>query len=129
LARRSFGTNRQGREDAPTWIRRNRRQGIEGTFAPRESGVTFGQLDPAKRVVDAVRTHRDAEMADETKRRGPDRVKVARFQGYEPRYLARKYGITLEQARILIKRTGRDRVKLNKSAKRLARKRLKAQTT
>ncbi len=62
-------------------------------------------------------------MADgEPKRRGPDRTKVARFQGYEPRYLARKYGITLEQASAIIRRTGRDRVKLNAAAKRLARK-------
>ncbi len=62
-------------------------------------------------------------MADgEPKRRGPDRTKVARFRGYEPRYLARKYGITLKLARLLIKRTGRDRVKLNAAAKRLARK-------
>jgi hypothetical protein len=69
----------------------------------------------------------EAWMADVgRKQHGPDRVKVARYQGYEPRYLARKYGITLEQARMLIGRTGRDRVKLNAAAKRLARKRLKA---
>jgi hypothetical protein len=62
-------------------------------------------------------------MADDgPKQRGPDRTKVARYQGYEPRYLARKYGITLDQARMLIRRTGRDRVKLNAAAKRLARK-------
>jgi hypothetical protein len=67
----------------------------------------------------------DARMADVgRKQRGPDRVKVARYQGYKPFYLARKYGITLEQARTIIKRTGKDRVKLNKSAKRLAQKRL-----
>jgi hypothetical protein len=48
------------------------------------------------------------------------------LQGYKPYYLARKYGITLKLARILIKRTGRDRVKLNKAAKGLARKRTKA---
>jgi ribosomal protein S25 len=63
---------------------------------------------------------------DEIKQRGPDRIKVARYQGYKPYYLVRKYGITLKLARILIKRTGRDRVKLNKAAKRLARKRTKA---
>jgi hypothetical protein len=62
-------------------------------------------------------------MADEgRKQRGPNRTKVARYQGYEPRYLARKYGITLEQARTIIKRTGKDRVKLNASARRLIRK-------
>jgi hypothetical protein len=60
------------------------------------------------------------------KQRGPDRVKVARYQGYDPRYLARKHGITLEQARMLIRRTGRDRVKLNAAAKRLVRKRAQA---
>jgi hypothetical protein len=58
-------------------------------------------------------------------RRGPDRVKVARYQGYKPFYLARKYGITVEEARTIIKRTGRDRMRLNKAAKRLARTRLK----
>jgi ribosomal protein S25 len=63
---------------------------------------------------------------DEIKQCGPDRIKVARYQGYKPYYLARKYGITLKLARILIKRTGRDRVKLNKAAKGLARKRTKA---
>jgi hypothetical protein len=40
------------------------------------------------------------------------RLKVARFQGYRDFYLARKFGITLEEARTIIKRIGKDRVKL-----------------
>jgi Mor family transcriptional regulator len=56
-------------------------------------------------------------------RRGSDRIKVARYQGYRVAYLAKKYGISLDEARTIIKRIGRDRVKLNASAKRLVRKR------
>jgi hypothetical protein len=33
---------------------------------------------------------------DDLKQRGPDRVKVARYQGYKPSYLARKYGLSAE---------------------------------
>jgi hypothetical protein len=59
-------------------------------------------------------------MADEkTERRRAARVKVARFQGYKDFYLARKFGITQEQARAIIRRTGKDRVKLIAAAKRL----------
>jgi hypothetical protein len=56
------------------------------------------------------------------RKRGPDRTKVARFQGYKPFYLAEKFGLTLPDARELIKRVGKDRVKLNAAAKRLAQK-------
>jgi hypothetical protein len=51
-----------------------------------------------------------------------DSIKVARFQGYEPFYLARKFQLTIAAARALIKRVGKDRVKLNSAAKRLARR-------
>jgi hypothetical protein len=53
------------------------------------------------------------------KRRGQERLIVARFQGYRDFYLARKFGITLEQARTIIKRIGKDRVKLLAAARRL----------
>ncbi len=59
-------------------------------------------------------------MADEkTRRRAAARLKVARFQGYRDFYLARKFGITQEQARTIIRRIGKDRVKLIAEAKRL----------
>jgi hypothetical protein len=57
-----------------------------------------------------------------TRMRGPDRTKVARFQGYKPFYLAEKFHLTLADARELIMRVGKDRVKLNAAAKRLAQK-------
>jgi hypothetical protein len=53
------------------------------------------------------------------KRRGPARLKVARFQGYKHFYLAKKFGITFEQARTIIKRIGKDRMKLLAAARRL----------
>jgi hypothetical protein len=73
-------------------------------------------------------------MADEkTRRRRAARVKVARFQGYKDFYLARKFGITQEQARTIIRRIGKDRVKLIAAAKRLKnrnrRRALKSATT
>ena len=59
-------------------------------------------------------------MADEkTRRRGTARVKVGRFQGHKDFYLARKFGITQKQARTIIRRIGKDRVKLIAAAKRL----------
>jgi hypothetical protein len=51
-------------------------------------------------------------MDEPRPRRGQERLKVARFQGYRDFYLARKFGITLEEARTIIKRIGKDRVKL-----------------
>jgi len=45
-------------------------------------------------------------MADDMTRTGkPDRGRVAGGEGYEVAYLARKHGITTEQARELINRT------------------------
>jgi len=59
-------------------------------------------------------------MADEkTRRRGTARVKVDRFQGYKDFNVARKFGITQKQARTIIRRIGKDRVKLIAAAKRL----------
>ena len=64
---------------------------------------------------------REAAEMDESrlKRRGQERLRVARFQGYKDFYLARKFGITLEQARTIIKRIGKDRVKLLAATRRL----------
>jgi hypothetical protein len=59
-------------------------------------------------------------MADsKTNRGGRDRGRVAAGQGYELRYFARKHGITLDQARDLIKKVGNDRTKLNAAAEKL----------
>jgi hypothetical protein len=60
-------------------------------------------------------------MADNKGRRGPaDRRKVAKGEGYEVAYFARKHGITAAEARGLIDRIGNDRDKLNKAAAKLA---------
>src|SRR5262249_1589403 len=86
-----------------------------------------GGIDCCARPRKAART-REEKMTDvPTRTRGPDRTKVARFQGYKPFYLAEKFHLTLPDARELIKRVGKDRVKLNAAAKRLAR-RLKQRT-
>jgi hypothetical protein len=97
------------------------------TALPRRSDLCSARassavpIDSVTAQGEACPAQMEAWMADVgRKQRGP-----ARYQGYDTRYLARKYGITLEDARTIIKRTGRDRVKLNKSAKRLAEKRLK----
>ena len=59
-------------------------------------------------------------MADNKKATGSaDRKKVAKSQGYEVAYFARKHGITAEQTRNLIDRVGNDRDKLNKAAEKL----------
>jgi hypothetical protein len=59
-------------------------------------------------------------MADNKKVRGKaDRSKVAKGEGYEVSYFARKHGITADQARKLIDRVGNDRDKLNKAAEKL----------
>jgi hypothetical protein len=56
---------------------------------------------------------------DKTKRGGGDRGRVARGQGYEVGYFARKHGLTLGQARQLIEREGNDRATLNAAAEKL----------
>jgi len=59
-------------------------------------------------------------MADNKTRRGKsDRQKVAKGEGYEVAYFARKHGITRDQALRLIDRVGNDRDKLNKAAAKL----------
>lgn len=62
-------------------------------------------------------------MADNKKSTGSaDRKKVAKGQGYEVAYFARKHGITAEQTRKLIDKIGNDREKLNKAAEKLKKK-------
>jgi hypothetical protein len=56
-------------------------------------------------------------MADnKNKRGGPDRKRIAGDQPYEVSYFARKHGVTLDQARDIIKRTGANREKANAEA-------------
>src|SRR5512146_2955350 len=59
---------------------------------------------------------REVQMAHSTIGRSADRRRVAGGQAYEVRYFARKHGITIEQAKELIKRVGNDREKLNAEA-------------
>jgi hypothetical protein len=62
-------------------------------------------------------------MADNKKARGAaDRKKVAKGEGYEVSYFARKHGITAEQTRKLIDKIGNDRDKLNRAAEKLKKK-------
>ena len=58
---------------------------------------------------------------DKSKRGGGDRARVAKGEGYEVRYFARKHGISREQAEQLISRVGNDRAKLNAAAETLTR--------
>jgi hypothetical protein len=61
-------------------------------------------------------------MADDKTNRGePDRSRVAGGQAYEVDYLARKHGLSREQAEALIDRVGNDRAKLDVEAERLKR--------
>lgn len=61
-------------------------------------------------------------MTDDTSRRGAaDRRRVARDQGYELRYFARKHGLTTAQAMELLRRIGNDRARLNEAAVQLRR--------
>jgi hypothetical protein len=56
-------------------------------------------------------------MADDMTKTGkPDRGRVAGGEGYEVGYLARKHGITTEQAQELIDRIGNDRTSLDAAA-------------
>jgi hypothetical protein len=64
----------------------------------------------------------EISMADNTAKRGSrDRKKVARGQGYEVSYFARKHGMSIKQARELIDRVGNDRAKLNEAAQKMSR--------
>jgi hypothetical protein len=59
-------------------------------------------------------------MADNKSKRGAaDRRQVAGGEGYEVNYLARKHGISKDQAEGLIKKIGNDREKLNAAAAKL----------
>jgi hypothetical protein len=59
-------------------------------------------------------------MADDKTNRGePDRSKVSGSEDYELDYLAKKYGMTREQARELVERVGTNRDKLDEAAKRM----------
>ena len=61
------------------------------------------------------------QMTDDKNKVGqPDRSRVAGVQDYEVQYLAKKYGLSPEQARELIARIGNDRQKLEEAAKGLA---------
>lgn len=61
-------------------------------------------------------------MADDrSKRGGADRRRVAKGQGYEVNYFARKHGISKADAEKLIARVGNDRDKLNAAAARMSR--------
>lgn len=56
---------------------------------------------------------------DKTKTGKADRSRVAAGEEYEVSYLARKHGITAEQARELIARIGNDRAQLDAAAEKL----------
>lgn len=56
---------------------------------------------------------------DKSKTDNRDRLKVAGGEDYELDYLVKKAGITLEQARELIKRHGNDRETLMSHARKL----------
>jgi hypothetical protein len=51
-----------------------------------------------------------------TRGRNQDRARVSGGQGYELRYFARKHGLTMDQARGLVKKVGNIRSKLNEAA-------------
>jgi uncharacterized protein DUF3606 len=62
----------------------------------------------------------EAAMVDDRTNRGePDRSKVSGSEDYELDFLARKYGMTREEARELVERIGNDREKLDEAAKRM----------
>lgn len=56
---------------------------------------------------------------DKAKKGAQDRNRVARSEGYEVEYFARKQGITTEQAQDLIKRHGSNRAVLDAEAEKL----------
>jgi hypothetical protein len=59
-------------------------------------------------------------MADDKSKRGKqDRERLAGGEAYEVEYFARKHGITMEQARQLIKEHGNNRAKLDAEAEKL----------
>ena len=56
-------------------------------------------------------------MDDKSKTDDPDRSRVASGEDYEVEYLAEQTGLSLEQARVLVRRYGNDRQKLMEEAK------------
>jgi uncharacterized protein DUF3606 len=58
---------------------------------------------------------------DKTKVGEPDRSRVSGDQDYEVSQLAKKHGLTQQQARDLIARVGNDRTKLEEEAQKLSR--------
>ena len=59
-------------------------------------------------------------MVDDKSNRGePDRSKVSGSEDYEVNYLARRHGLTQEQARELIARVGNNRSRLDEEAQKL----------
>jgi hypothetical protein len=52
----------------------------------------------------------------------PDRSRVAKGEGYEVNYFAKKHGITAAQARSLIDRVGNNRDKPNAAAEKLTKR-------
>jgi hypothetical protein len=64
--------------------------------------------------------NKETMVADNKKARGKaDRSKVAKGEGYEVAYFARKHGISAAQTRALIDKVGNDRAKLTKAAKKM----------
>jgi hypothetical protein len=59
---------------------------------------------------------------DKTKTNNRDRSRVAGGEPYEVEYFANKHGISMEQARQLIKALGNDRITLDAAAQKLKRK-------
>jgi hypothetical protein len=57
---------------------------------------------------------------DKTKVGEPDRSRVSADQDYEVSQLAKKHGLTQQQARDLIARVGNDREKLDQAAEKLS---------
>jgi hypothetical protein len=56
---------------------------------------------------------------DKSKRGSRDRSRVSGSEKYEVSYFAKKHGITMEQARELIKTVGNSRAKLDAAAEKL----------
>src|ERR1041385_4573092 len=80
-----------------------------------------GRRDSTGRAATAIVTYpisglEDAMADDKTKRGGADRSKVAAGETYELSAFAAKHGLSLDDARTLIKQVGNDRATLDKAA-------------
>jgi hypothetical protein len=68
----------------------------------------------------AVSNKGDAIMPDDKTKVGePDRSRVSSDQDYEVRYVAEKYGLSVDQVKKLIARVGNDREKIEAAARQL----------